>query len=69
LKMPDSSMVWVSSLSPVAAYSYGMHVEFTLPTREAFFFSLFVQVSILIVASIFLFKKKLYYGKSLKNSL
>ena len=66
LKMPQSSIVWVSCASPVAGYTYGMYVDSVLPTREAFFFSMLIQIIILAVASIFLLKNKVSRGRALK---
>lgn len=54
-----SAMVWVSSVSPVAAYGFGMTDAYTLPFREAFFFSFGLQALIGGFAALALFGKKM----------
>ena len=54
-----STMVWVSSVSPVAAYGFGMTDAFTLPFKEAFYFSFGLQVLIGGFAALALFGKKM----------
>ncbi len=53
------TLVWVSSISPIAAYGYGMTDAVTLPFREAFFFSLGLQVLIGGFAALALYSKKM----------
>jgi hypothetical protein len=52
------TLVWVSSISPVAAYGYGMSDWVTLPVREAFFCSFGLQVLIGGFAGYTLMSKK-----------
>ena len=61
LKMPQPSLVWVSSISPAGGYSYGLYSQphVALPTKGAFFFSMLVQIIILAFAATALFNKKL----------
>jgi len=66
LRMPQSSLVWVSSPSPVAGYTFGMYVDSPLPTRQAFFFSMLLQLVILSIASVSLVRNKLRRGRALK---
>lgn len=54
-----SAMVWVSSISPGAAYGYGMTDAYALPFREAFFFSFGLQFIIACIAGLALFAKKM----------
>lgn len=53
------TLVWVSSVSPVAAYGYGMSDALVLPVKEAFYFSFGIQVLIGGFAGIALFGKKM----------
>jgi uncharacterized MnhB-related membrane protein len=52
------TLVWVSSVSPIAAYGYGMLEAISLPVREAFYFSFGLQVIIGGFAGMALVRKK-----------
>lgn len=54
-----STLVWVSSVSPIAAYGYGMSEAMTLPVREAFYVSFGLQVLIGGFAGLALYTKKM----------
>jgi len=53
-----SSITWVSSVSPVAAYGYGMSNATWIPDREVFYFSFILQGAIGIYALLDLIAKK-----------
>jgi len=53
------SLVWVSSVSPIAAYGFGMSDVVALPMREAFYVSFGIQILIGGFASLALISKKL----------
>lgn len=53
------TLVWVSSVSPIAAYGYGMTDAVILPFREAFYLSFGLQVLIGGFAGLALFNKKM----------
>lgn len=53
------TLVWVSSISPIAAYGYGMTDWVVLPVREAFFCSFGLQVLIGGFAALALYSKKM----------
>jgi hypothetical protein len=63
-----STMVWVSSISPIAAYGYGMTDWVSLPVREAFLSSFGLQLLIGSYAGYTLYHKKFKRGeKRLEN--
>ncbi len=64
-----SSLVWVSSVSPIAAYEFGMNAKSSLPFREAFYFSFILQASIGVFAILDLIAKKLEAKKALSENL
>lgn len=66
LRMPDASLVWVSCVSPAAGYTCGMYIDSHLPTREGFFLSMLVQLVILVLSSVVLFKRKIRRGRAMK---
>ncbi|MFT5905078.1 MAG: hypothetical protein ACI9E1_000668 [Cryomorphaceae bacterium] len=53
------TLVWVSCVSPIAAYGYGMTDWVVLPVREAFFCSFGLQVLIGGFAALALYSKKM----------
>ncbi len=53
------TLVWVSSVSPLAAYGFGMTEFASLPCREAFYFSFGLQVLIGGFAAFALYSKKM----------
>ncbi len=57
------TLVWVSAVSPIAAYGYGMTEAAYLPVREAFYFSLGIQILIGGFAALALFSKKMHGRK------
>jgi hypothetical protein len=64
------TLVWVSSISPIAAYGYGMAEWVTLPVREAFFFSFGIQIPIGAFAAYTLMSKKVRGRKDmLENAI
>jgi hypothetical protein len=63
------TLVWVSSISPIAAYGYGMTDWVTLPVREAFFCSFGLQVIIGGFAGYTLFTKKVRGRKEMSENL
>lgn len=54
-----SNLIWVSSVSPVVAYGYGMSDAVVVPVREAFYFSFGLQILIGGFAGMALFTKKM----------
>ena len=64
-----SSVVWISSISPLAAYGYGMSTVTWLPAREAFYFSFFLQGAIGVFAGLDLISKKLKAKKILSQNI
>jgi len=60
-----SSVVWISSVSPLAAYGYGMSTVTWLPVRAVFYFSFIVQGIIGAFAVLDLISKKLNAKKAL----
>ena len=53
-----TTIVWVSSVSPLAAYGFGVSDIEVLPLRSAFFFSFTLQVAIGCIAAMALIGKK-----------
>jgi len=60
-----SFVVWISSVSPLAAYGYGMSTVTWLPVRAVFYFSFIVQGIIGAFAVLDLISKKLNAKKAL----
>ncbi len=63
------TMVWVSSLSPIAAYGYGMSEWVNLPLREAFLSSFGLQLLIGGYAGYTLYHKKFSGAKERSENL
>ncbi len=64
-----STMIWVSSASPIAAYAYGMSDWIVLPSREALFFSFGLQFLIGGFAGQALYTKKMIGRKVMLENL
>jgi len=62
------SIAWVSSVSPITAYVFGMMGESSLPYRETFYFSFLLQGAIGVFAALDLISKKLDAKKTLSEN-